>query len=69
MITFCFIIGVQMYFGNIGAKVFHDAENLVTGKREIRNQWLTIFWFISPIIFINIHWLLCIHWFFCDYFF
>ena len=49
MITFCFIIGVQMYFGNTGAKVFHDAENLVKGKKEIRNQWLTIFWFISPL--------------------
>ena len=49
MITFCFIIGFQMYFGNTGAKVFHDAENLVKGKKEIRNQWLTIFWFISPL--------------------
>ena len=49
MITFCFIIGVQMYFSNTGAKVFHDAENLVKGKKEIRNQWLTIFWFISPL--------------------
>ena len=30
-----------MYFGNTGAKVFHDAENLVTGKREIRNwRWV-----------------------------
>ena len=26
-----------MYFSNTGAKVFHDAENLVKGKREIRN--------------------------------
>ena len=46
---FCLIIGAQMYFGNNGAKVFHDTENLISRDPKIRNQWLTIFWFISPL--------------------
>jgi putative tricarboxylic transport membrane protein len=46
---FCSIIGAQMYFGNSGAKVFHDTENLIGQDPKIRSQWLTIFWFISPL--------------------
>ena len=46
---FCLIIGAQMYFGNNGAKVFHDTENLIGQDPKIRSQWLTIFWFISPL--------------------
>ena len=46
---FCSIIGAQMYFGNSGAKVFHDTENLIGQDLKIRSQWLTIFWFISPL--------------------
>ena len=46
---FCSIIGAQMYFGNSGAKVFHDTENLIGQDNKIRSQWLTIFWFISPL--------------------
>jgi len=38
-----------MYFGNSGAKVFHDTENLIGQDPKIRSQWLTIFWFISPL--------------------
>ena len=38
-----------MFISKSGSKVFHDAENLLLGNSEIRNQWLTIFWFISPL--------------------
>ena len=38
-----------MFISKSGSKVFHDAENLILGNTEIRSQWLTIFWFISPL--------------------
>ena len=34
---FCSIIGAQMYFGNSGAKVFHDTENLIGQDPKIRS--------------------------------
>ena len=38
-----------MFVSKSGSKVFHDAENLLLGNTQIRSQWLTIFWFISPL--------------------
>ena len=49
MFFFSLIIGIQMFISKSGSKVFHDAENLILGNTEIRSQWLTIFWFISPL--------------------
>jgi len=49
MFLFCVIIGIQMFLSKSGSKVFYDAENLLLDNKEIRSQWLTIFWFISPL--------------------
>ena len=49
MIIFTSIIGLQMFFGKTGAKVFYDGENLLRDNKEIRSYWMTIFWFISPL--------------------